>query len=189
MGSDQKRAWWGFKRAGWDFRATGCCAPPLRSCWSTGRCYASGCLCNILINLHYLIFFIQYDRDVEDFLRRTTGHAPRAREHERERSRDREHRHRDRDREERERQRERHRERRWCCCRFSGDLDHVFSDCFQFCNVLGLNFMFYTVYNILYCLFSFFVFQKKFIFQKCFALSYVMYSCIKAAPFCLCLHL
>ncbi|XP_052246660.1 YTH domain-containing protein 1-like isoform X2 [Dreissena polymorpha] len=51
-----------------------------------------------------------YDRDVEDFLRRTTGHAPRAREHER--SREREHRHRDREREERERPRERHRERR-----------------------------------------------------------------------------
>ncbi|WAR22699.1 YTDC1-like protein [Mya arenaria] len=51
-----------------------------------------------------------YDRDVEDFLRRTTGHAPRNRD-ERERSREREHRHRDRD-TDRERHRERHRERR-----------------------------------------------------------------------------
>lgn len=59
-----------------------------------------------------------YDRDVEDFLRRTTGGgSSRSRDHDRDRSRDRdrerEHRHREREREgERDRHRERHRERR-----------------------------------------------------------------------------
>ncbi|XP_060582597.1 YTH domain-containing protein 1-like isoform X2 [Ruditapes philippinarum] len=59
-----------------------------------------------------------YDRDVEDFLRRTTGgSSSRSRDHDRERSRDRErereHRHRERERDsERDRHRERHRERR-----------------------------------------------------------------------------
>ncbi|XP_045160635.2 YTH domain-containing protein 1-like isoform X2 [Mercenaria mercenaria] len=59
-----------------------------------------------------------YDRDVEDFLRRTTGgSSSRSRDHDRDRSRDRErereHRHRERERDgERDRHRERHRERR-----------------------------------------------------------------------------
>lgn len=69
----------------------------------------------------YMCFiYLQYDRDVEDFLRRTTGlSSSRSRDHDRDRSRERdrerEHRHRERD-GERERHRERHRERRWYSC-------------------------------------------------------------------------
>lgn len=85
------------------------------SFWESPNCSFYWCL---------KFFFFQYERDVDDFLRRTThGVTSRTRDRERDHDRDRDREHRDRERErdrdrDHDRDRHRHRDRRWLLLSF-----------------------------------------------------------------------